>query len=120
MCVCFHLMFLATVPLVKARRVLHFCSVSRGLHLVYSVYFVQLEPTEVTQEGVNTIYSLKQASSPWESSLCEARARGRLSSTRVSRFPLYFRFNIEERLPSEIYIDRDGYSDVMAASQLDN
>ncbi len=59
MCVCvFSSHVLATVPLVKARRVLHFCSVSRGLHLFrapYSVYFsVQLEPTEVTQEGVNT------------------------------------------------------------------
>ena len=37
-CVCVFVTLLATVPPIKARRVLHFCSVFRGLHL-FSVFF---------------------------------------------------------------------------------
>ena len=45
---------LATVPPIKVRRVLHLAVYLEVLH--FAVYFlsVQLEPTGVTQEGVNT------------------------------------------------------------------
>jgi len=54
-CVCvFVSSILATVPLVKARRVRHF-AVDLEDYTTCSAYFsVQPEPNEVTQEGVNT------------------------------------------------------------------
>ena len=45
--------YLATVPRIKARSVLHFAVVYQGTTLC-SVFFCPPEPTGVTQEGVNT------------------------------------------------------------------
>ena len=52
-CVCVFVPPIGGSPSVQGERCATLCSVSRGLHL-FSVFAVQLEPTGVTQEGVNT------------------------------------------------------------------
>ena len=52
-CVCVFVPFIGGSPSVQGETCAALCSVSCGLHL-FSVFSVQLEPTGVTQEGVNT------------------------------------------------------------------